>query len=462
MVPLPIFHIYNKTVSPITGIQLNMGLLMEDPTLKAKLDDNQKDLMDAAVKCSDMIERICVQAIESFRGDLTRVNKCSSVLYEEDETSSCEKGLVKVDQLLDNVKRVVGAFPKKVPFFIEKNENVPPAIISDDLKLFRSILNYLTNACKHTQTGSIILKVYVRRATDTATDMEIDLLPGALVQPKSDVVIVEVHDTGVGIDIEKYPSLFTPFPNKNDDNDADDDGSSEMNNGSQRDNSGLGLYSVATEINTLGGEYGVFPRQDLVASHPDHDPAHAHSENEASVTGCVFWFSVPLVLPSNSPVPSPGKTSQEVLDTTKNSERTEPNVVVPVKRKVEEVVRPNDSNSPVAKKPAISQLANKPDESTDQRDPSQRTKRVLVIDDSLTIRKGLSRGFSRLGFEVEEAENGLQGLKKLKSGLYDLVLLDFLMPVLDGPDVARKFRLWETEQRPDFHQVSSVTFVLSV
>ena len=113
-----------------------------------------------------------------------------------------------------------------------------------------------------------------------------------------------------------------------------------------------------------------------------------------------------MVLPSNSPVPSPsGKTSQEVLDTTKNSERTEPNVVVPVKRKVEEVVRPNDSNSPVAKKPAISQLANKPDESTDQRDPSQRTKRVLVIDDSLTIRKGLSRGFSRLGFEVEEAEN---------------------------------------------------------
>ena len=168
------------------------------------------------------------------------------------------------------------------------------------------------------------------------------------------------------------------------------------------------------------------------------------------------------MLPSNSPVPSPsGKTSQEILDTTKNSECTaEPNVVVPVKRKVEEVVRPNDSNSPVAKKPAICQLANKPDESTDQQDPSQRTKRVLVIDDSLTIRKGLSRGFSRLGFEVEEAENGLQGLKKLKSGLYDLVLLDFLMPVLDGPDVARKFRLWEREQRPDFHQVSR-TFVLS-
>jgi len=53
---------------------------------------------------------------------------------------------------------------------------------------------------------------------------------------------------------------------------------------------------------------------------------------------------------------------------------------------------------------------------------------------------------------VDEAENGLQGFKKLKADYYELVLLDFLMPVMDGPDVARKFREWEKEHRPDFHQ----------
>ena len=36
----------------------------------------------------------------------------------------------------------------------------------------------------------------------------------------------------------------------------------------------------------------------------------------------------------------------------------------------------------------------------------------------------------------------------------DLVLLDFLMPVMDGLDVARKFREWEREHRSGFHQVS--------
>mmetsp|Transcript_1689 Transcript_1689/g.2692 ORF Transcript_1689/g.2692 Transcript_1689/m.2692 type:complete len:398 (-) Transcript_1689:194-1387(-) len=82
----------------------------------------------------------------------------------------------------------------------------------------------------------------------------------------------------------------------------------------------------------------------------------------------------------------------------------------------------------------------------------KRMKRALIIDDSLTIRKGLVRGFTRLGFEVDQAENGLQGFKQLKVECYELVMLDFLMPVMDGPDVARKFREWEEEYRPEFHQ----------
>eukprot|EP00804_Cyclotella_cryptica_P021475 CCRYP_005801-RC/>CCRYP_005801-RC protein AED:0.45 eAED:0.50 QI:0/-1/0/1/-1/0/1/0/120 len=86
---------------------------------------------------------------------------------------------------------------------------------------------------------------------------------------------------------------------------------------------------------------------------------------------------------------------------------------------------------------------------------SERPKCVLVIDDSITIRKALSKGFVRLGFYVDEAENGLQGFNRLKAGPYDLVLLDFLMPIMDGIDVAKKFRAWEKACRPWFHQVGS-------
>ena len=209
-------------------------------------------------------------------------------------------------------------------------------------------------------------------------------------------------------------------------------------------NSGLGLYSVATEIDSLGGEYGIFPRQDLVASHPDKMTDSHESDNEPSVTGCVFWFTVPLVLPRSS-----SKSVKGVDKKTSGSKRKLDDDNVNIGGNKDDTNKTVDFESS-NQNPIKTNLK----EALLKEDSSKRVRRVLVIDDSLTIRKGLSRGFQRLGFEVEEAENGLQGLKRLKSGLYDLVLLDFLMPVLDGTDVAQQFRAWEKEHRPEFHQES--------
>lgn len=58
-----------------------------------------------------------------------------------------------------------------------------------------------------------------------------------------------------------------------------------------------------------------------------------------------------------------------------------------------------------------------------------RQKRALVIEDSLVVRKSLARALSKLGFDVEQAVNGLEGLRFLKEITFDIVLCDFLMPV---------------------------------
>jgi DNA-binding response OmpR family regulator len=50
-------------------------------------------------------------------------------------------------------------------------------------------------------------------------------------------------------------------------------------------------------------------------------------------------------------------------------------------------------------------------------------------------------GSSRLSFEVDKAKNRMQGLKMFKNRLYDIVLLHFLMPVMDGPDLARRGKI---------------------
>lgn len=60
---------------------------------------------------------------------------------------------------------------------------------------------------------------------------------------------------------------------------------------------------------------------------------------------------------------------------------------------------------------------------------------LLVVDDNEGNREVLSRLLKRQAYEVETAENGLQAMAKLESGSFDLVLLDIMMPEMDGYEV---------------------------
>lgn len=67
-------------------------------------------------------------------------------------------------------------------------------------------------------------------------------------------------------------------------------------------------------------------------------------------------------------------------------------------------------------------------------------KRLLTVDDSRAVRSMVSKAVREAGFEVDEAEDGEQGLARLEEATYDLVLLDVTMPVLDGPGMLDKMR----------------------
>jgi two-component system cell cycle response regulator len=66
--------------------------------------------------------------------------------------------------------------------------------------------------------------------------------------------------------------------------------------------------------------------------------------------------------------------------------------------------------------------------------------RILTIDDSSTIRSIITKQMSDLGFEVDHAEDGQQGLAKLEEMSVDLILLDVTMPVMDGPTMLTALR----------------------
>jgi pilus assembly protein CpaE len=66
--------------------------------------------------------------------------------------------------------------------------------------------------------------------------------------------------------------------------------------------------------------------------------------------------------------------------------------------------------------------------------------RVLVIDDDRLIRKVIQKALSDLNYEVIETEDGLEALKRIKSIRPDAVIVDKMMPGIDGFEVTRRLR----------------------
>src|SRR5215475_9063456 len=85
-----------------------------------------------------------------------------------------------------------------------------------------------------------------------------------------------------------------------------------------------------------------------------------------------------------------------------------------------------------------------PHEMSPQPAPGSRGK-VLVIDDEHDIREGLELLLTSEGYTVELAQNGAEGLRKMESHPYDLVLLDLMMPDISGMDVLSEVRKRDRE-----------------
>ena len=62
---------------------------------------------------------------------------------------------------------------------------------------------------------------------------------------------------------------------------------------------------------------------------------------------------------------------------------------------------------------------------------------VLVVDDEALIAMALEAALQDAGYQVTTAANGRQGLERLAEAQVDIVLLDMMMPVMNGPAMLR-------------------------
>ena len=67
-------------------------------------------------------------------------------------------------------------------------------------------------------------------------------------------------------------------------------------------------------------------------------------------------------------------------------------------------------------------------------------KRILIVDDEPLIVKGLKFSLEGDGYETDSAANGEEAIEKFFAGQYDLVLLDVMLPKLNGMEVCQRIR----------------------
>jgi CheY-like chemotaxis protein/signal transduction histidine kinase len=440
-------------LTPLTGIALSLSLLKEDEALQGKLSDQQRDMIETAANCSAVMNNICHKTMDFFR-DQGRSRGAPS----QPRNSLVRKigpTNVRVADLVKNLNIVMEPFPKQVPIIITVDPAVPPEFVSDDIKIFRSATNFLTNACAKTESGSIHFRIYTRTHSEHQKEL-----------------VFECEDTGPGVDVVKYAYLFKPVREESDPLRVSGSHTvmKDVPPGACRagvQNTGLGLYSVATQIGSIGGKYGFRPRGII----------DGEASSDLNGTGSIFWFSIPLAAPQNA---NNAKLSNIVAFDSHSSQSIEQNTDV---GKIEDgtgkrarflgtdlsVRTPGAGNiygSPSSKPGGMKKLKSEdalevyvstPKNALNKKRlhppiSSGRRNQALVIEDSLVVRKSLSRVLSKLGFEVTQAVNGMEGLEELKASLFDLVLCDFLMPVMDGLDCIQQYRQWEAEKRPYFRQ----------
>ncbi len=74
------------------------------------------------------------------------------------------------------------------------------------------------------------------------------------------------------------------------------------------------------------------------------------------------------------------------------------------------------------------------------------SKNIIIIDDSPTLRKVVKFYLEKKGYSVKEAKNGKEALVQIEKEYFDLIILDMLMPVMNGYQV-----LEELKKKGDFN-----------
>lgn len=190
-------------------------------------------------------------------------------------------------------------------------------------------------------------------------------------------LIISVQDTGRGIKKENIEKLFTKFQRLEEDMNTTIEGT------------GLGLAITKSLVNLMNGTINV--------------------QSQFGI-GSLFIVNIPQKI---------GKLVDETIDKT---------------------IDYNYIRKPVEIIDNLDELEENTNNLETLTESNSTKKRILIVDDNKLNIKVATRLLSDLPYEIDECYNGKECLEKLKSNSYDLILMDIMMPEMDGEATIKKLR----------------------
>lgn len=199
---------------------------------------------------------------------------------------------------------------------------------------------------------------------------------------KADIsrLIISVQDTGRGIKKENIKKLFTKFQRLDEDMNTTIEGT------------GLGLAITKSLVDLMHGTINV----------------QSHFG-----TGSLFVVNLPQKIK---------KQYDETIDKAV--------IYNYIRKPIENVEKTEDSNN----------IDKVNDEDNDTETADNIRKRILIVDDNKLNIKVATKLLSNLPYDIDECYNGVECLEKIKLNSYDLILMDIMMPEMDGEVTIKKLK----------------------
>lgn len=373
--------------TPLNGVIGMVELLMG-----TSLQPDQQELAQVILHSS--------HSLVSIIHDVLDFSKIESGKFELDyQPLNLRQVLADVCKLLDNQARKQGI---DLGFTIAPS--TPVLLLSDSVRLQQILINLMGNAIKFTPSGSV--DVTVSRLSDfPSADERVD--------PDNEVVtlLFTVRDSGIGISKEGLVRLFKPFSQVN------------ASVSRQYGGTGLGLAISLQLCHLLGGTLwveshghvgGVPPAEWAIPISDSgvlYEPTHA-----CQTQGSAFYFTLTCAT-----VPNPDREKESC-----------------------------DLTPSLFKEPTMTAfLPSAGSQSEPLHQLSIATNvQILLAEDNLINQKVAIRMLRKLGYEADIAQNGLEVLSMLQNRPYDLILMDALMPEMDGLQATIQIRQQTTLPNP--------------